>query len=52
MSQPRYQSGCAPLVDDATWNGPHNQIGLISTRPPSRNSTAATAKASPSERGA
>src|SRR5215208_4091153 len=52
ISQPRYQSGCAPFVDIHGWYGPHSQIGLIWTRPPSRNSTPATAASSDSERSA
>ena len=39
ISQPRYQSGCAPFVESPTWYGPQSQIGLICTRPPSRKST-------------
>ena len=52
ISQPRYQSGCAPFVPEATWYGPHCQIGLIWTSPPSRKRTPATASASPIDFGA
>ena len=52
ISQPRYQSGCAPLVEDARWYGPHSQIGLICTSPPSRNRMPAVPSISASERGA
>ena len=52
ISQPMYQSGWAPFSDRYGWYGPHCQIGLIWTRPPSRNSTPATASNSPNERRA
>ena len=52
INQPRYQSGCAPFVADQVWYGPHSQIGLICTSPPSRKSTPAVASMRPSERGA
>ena len=52
ISQPRNQSGCAPLVDCHGSYGPQIQIGLICTSPPSSTSTAATAKNQPSVRRA
>ena len=52
ISQPRYQSGCAPFVAGQGSYGPHCQIGLIWTSPPSSTSTAATAASQPSERSA
>ena len=27
ISQPRYQSGCAPFVAEATWYGPQSRSG-------------------------
>ena len=51
ISQPRYQSGCAPFVERPTSYGPHSQIGLIWTSPPRRNRTAAVPTISPSDLG-
>ena len=47
ISQPMYQSGCAPFSDRYGWYGPHCQIGLIWISPPMRNRTAATAEQQP-----
>ena len=54
ISQPRYQSGCAPFVAvRRRRTGPHSQIGLIWTRPPSSEEHGRDgAAAAPSERGA